>query len=146
MKEKILETFSQLGFQLRDAEGIGYVFDYEGMRLLCMFNDQDKDFFSIALPSFYEYDEENAGKYCALAERINSTMKYIKAYTLGGSMWLFYEREVLDGENIEDIIQHMIFRLEFGLIFARKAIEDIDASFGKEDEDNGADDASDDDE
>ena len=29
MKEKILEAFTNLGFKLEDADGMGYVFDYE---------------------------------------------------------------------------------------------------------------------
>ena len=33
---------------------------------------------------------------CALLEKINSTLKYIKAYMLGNSVWLFYERELIE--------------------------------------------------
>ena len=32
MKEQILEAFTNLGFKLEDADGAGYVFDYEGTR------------------------------------------------------------------------------------------------------------------
>lgn len=137
MKEKILEAFANLGFKLEDADGAGYVFDYEGMRFLYMPNDEDEEFFTIALPGFHDYDEEHIGQYCALTEKINSTLKYIKAYTLGGSMWLFYERELFGGDNFEELIPRMIFRLEAGLLFARKAIEEIDTSFDQEDDDDG---------
>ena len=33
---------------------------------------------------------------CALLEKINSTLKYIKAYIVGNRVWLFYERELIE--------------------------------------------------
>ena len=42
MKEKILEAFANLGFKLEDADGMGYVFDYEGIRFLYMYNENDE--------------------------------------------------------------------------------------------------------
>lgn len=135
MKEKILEAFANLGFKLEDADGAGYVFNYEGIRYIYMHNDDDEEFFTIALPGFYDYDEEHIGQYCALAEKINSTLKYIKAYTLCGRMWLFYERELLGEDDLDEIIPRMIIRLEAGLQFAHNALEEIDASFDQDDED-----------
>lgn len=129
MKEQILEAFANLGFKLEDADGAGYVFDYEGIRYLYMYNEDDENFFSIAIPGFHEFDENNAAQYCALAEKINSTLKYVKAYTLGGSMWLFYERELFGGEDLDVIIPHMIYQLEGGLVFARNARHEIETSF-----------------
>ena len=46
MKEKILEAFANLGFKLEDADGMGYVFDYEGIRFLYMYNENDENFLS----------------------------------------------------------------------------------------------------
>ena len=80
MKEKILEAFANLGFKLEDADGMGYVFDYEGIRFLYMYNENDENFLSIALPGFHDYDENNAAQYCILEEKISSTLKYVKAY------------------------------------------------------------------
>ena len=53
MKEKILEAFANLGFKLEDADGMGYVFDYEGIRFIYMYNENDENFLSIALPGFH---------------------------------------------------------------------------------------------
>lgn len=129
MKEQILEAFTNLGFKLEDADGAGYVFDYEGIRFLYMYNEDDENFLSITIPGFHDFDENKAAQYCALAEKINSTLKYVKAYTLGSSMWLFYERELVGGEDLEVIIPRMIYQLEGGLLFARNAIHEIEASF-----------------
>lgn len=138
MKEKILEAFANLGFRLEDADGIGYVFDYENIRFLYMLNEDDESFFTIALPGFYEYDENKPGVYCALEEKINSNLKYVKAYTLAQHMWLFYERELFGEEDLEQIIPRMILHLEAGLMFARKTIDELETSFA-EDTDETAD-------
>lgn len=128
MKEKIFEAFANLGFKLDGSDDTGYVFDYENLHLIYMYNQNDEDYFCICLPGFYDYEEAKKEQYQALAEKINATLKYVKAYTLGGCMWLFYERELLDGEDLEALIRHMIFHLEAGLRFARKTIMELEAS------------------
>lgn len=100
MKEKILEAFARLGFCLEKSDDVGYEFEYEGMTLLYLCNEDDEDFLTIALPGFYEYDEENVATYCALSEKINASLKYVKAFTPGHSMWLCYERELFGDQII----------------------------------------------
>lgn len=87
------------------------------------------------MPGAYDFDEDDAGKHCALTESINSALKYIKAYNIDKSMWFFYERKILEGENIEDIIRRMIFHLQAGLLVLRKTIDSYDSN--GEDEDDG---------
>jgi hypothetical protein len=57
--------------------------------------------------------------------KINSTLKYIKAYELGKSIWLFYERELFGDEDLMKVISRMILHLEAGLMFSRKAMSEI---------------------
>ena len=54
MKEKILEAFRELGFKLEEEEGMGYCFNYEGLNLLYMYNENDEEFLNIALPGIVE--------------------------------------------------------------------------------------------
>ena len=96
MKEKILEAFSNLGFKLEEEEGVGYRFNYEGLNLLYMYNENDEEFLTIALPGIIEVKEDRMLQICALLEKINSTLKYVKAYMLGNGVWLFYERELIE--------------------------------------------------
>lgn len=131
MKEKVLEALHNLGFKPEYTENVGYTFSYENISLLYMYNDNDGDFLNIAVPGILEYEEEDTLQFCALMEKINSTLKYIKAYILGGSMWLFYERELFENDDLEEIISHMILHLEGGLFFARKAMLELE---GEKDE------------
>ena len=151
MKEKILEAFRDLGFKLEEEEGMGYCFNYEGLNLLYMYNENDEEFLNIALPGIVEVEEDKMLQICALLEKINSTLKYIKAYMLGNSVWLFYERELIEQreqsrtcsdyaesrekktegqlcgeEDLVTVISRMILHLEAGLVFARKAMVEIE--------------------
>ena len=91
-----------------------------------MYNEDDEDFLNISVPSIYDLGENNKEKYEALKEKINSTLKYIKAYTLGGSLWLFYERDLLGKEDLEEVIRRMILHLAAALMFARGVIDKMD--------------------
>src|SRR5574344_1655831 len=133
MKEKILEAFRELGFKLEEEEGMGYCFNYEGLNLLYMYNENDEEFLNIALPGIVEVEEDRMLQICALLEKINSTLKYIKAYMVGNSVWLFYERELIEqreqsrtSSDLMTVISRMILHLEAGLVFARKAMAEIE--------------------
>lgn len=126
MKEKILEAFENLGFKLKEVDGMGYGFKYEGLNMLYTYNENDEDFLNVSLPGIMDIDESNGLKACVLLEKINSTLKYVKAYILGGSVWLFYERELFGDEDLMMQISRIILHLENGLRFARKSITEIE--------------------
>ena len=136
MKEKILEAFKDLGFKLEEEEGMGYRFKYEGLNLLYMYNENDEEFLNIALPGIVEVEEDKMLQICALLEKINSTLKYIKAYMLGNSVWLFYERELFGEEDLMTVISRMILHLEAGLSFARKAMTEIEETMTNDSSDD----------
>ena len=148
MKEKILEAFKELGFKLEEEEGMGYCFNYEGLNLLYMYNENDEEFLNIALPGIVDVEEDKMLQICALLEKINSTLKYIKAYILGNSVWLFYERELIEQrgkktegqlcgeEDLMTVISRMILHLEAGLSFARKAMTEIEETMTNDSSDD----------
>ena len=136
MKEKILAVFENLGFNLEDIESLGFSFNYEGINYLYMYNEDDEDFLNISVPGIYDLEEDNKENYDALKEKINSTLKYVKAYTLGKGLWLFYERDLLGNEDLEEVIRHMILHLAAALMFARDSIEKIDNGESDEGSDN----------
>ena len=130
MKEKILEAFKALGFEMEELEGMGYGFQYEGKHFLYMYNEDDEDFLNITLPGVLDIDNENDITLYQAMDKLNGTLKYVKAYTLNDSMWLFYERELFGDEDLKQVISRMILHLEAALIFLRRAIADSDYSDG----------------
>lgn len=139
MKEKIMEAFESLGFNLEDYESLGYTFSYEGINFLYTYNENDEDFLTVSVPSIYDLEEYNKERYEAVKEEINSTLKYVKAYTIGNSLWIFYERELLGSEDLEEVVRRMILHLAAALMFARDAIgkmENGESGNGTDDENN----------
>ena len=136
MKEKILAAFENLGFNLEDNESLGFSFNYEGINYLYMYNEDDENLLNISVTSIYDLEKDNKEKYEELKEKINSTLKYVKAYTLGKGLWLFYERDLLGNEDLEEVIRHMILHLAAALMFARDSIEKIDNGESDEGSDN----------
>ena len=136
MKEKILEAFAELGFQLEQMDDFGYGFSYEGTNFIFMPNADDEDFLNICVPGIYDLEEESPLSFIELMNKINSTLKYIKAYELGKSIWLFYERELFGDEDLAKVISRMILHLEAGLMFSRKAMAEIKSNAEEKGEDN----------
>ena len=125
MKEKILEAFENLGFNLEYNDTLGYSFFYEGINLLYMYNEDDETFLNISVPGIYDL-EDGKETYDILKEKINSTLKYVKAYTLCNSLWIFYERDLLGNEDLEEVIRRMVLQLAAALMFARDVIDKIE--------------------
>lgn len=125
MKEKILEVFENLGFNLEYNDTLGYSFFYEGINLLYMYNEDDETFLNISVPGIYDL-EDGKETYDVLKEKINSTLKYVKAYTLCNSLWIFYERDLLGNEDLEEVIRRMVLQLAAALMFARDIIDKIE--------------------
>lgn len=128
MKEKVLEALNNLGFTVEQIDDNAFCFEYEGMSFLYLYSPNDEEFLSIALPSVYDFDENEAGKYCALTESINSSQKYIKAYTANGSLWIFYEREIMEGDDVEETVRRMILHLQGGMFALKKVLEATSSS------------------
>lgn len=125
MKEKILITFKNLGFEMEYLEDLGYGFEYEGIHYLWMASD-DETFLNIAIPAVFKKADSTEQEFYMAMDKLNSTLKYVKAYELGNSMWLFYERELLGEENFEDLLPRIILRLEHALHTLRDEEQDND--------------------
>lgn len=139
MKEKILSALRELGFELEEMENFGYGFRYEGINYLYMPNDDDEDFLNISVPAIIDKDEIEESAYTMLLDKTNSTLKYIKANTLGDGLWLFYERELFGNEDLEELLQRMILRLEAGTFFVRQEIHNA-MSDGRDNDDSNTED------
>jgi len=117
MKEKILDAFKALGFKLEDLDGTALGFHYEGRSFLLLPNEEDEEFLNIALPCVLEKDEVDEDTFIEAMERLNATLKYVKTYKAFGGLTLFYERELMEDEDLKGVIRRMIMHLEAGHFF-----------------------------
>ena len=125
MREGILEAFAEFGFDVTPIGNVGFEFTYEATKMLCFPDAIDEDFFSICIPRIYELEKDCPMVFMDLINRINSSMKYIKAYPVGAGVWLCYERELLPDEDLLDIIPRIIIHLDAALALARKILLEI---------------------
>lgn len=139
MKEQILNVFTTLGFQLEEMEDFGYGFTYEGINFLFMPNE-DEEFLNIAVPAIFEVNEDNEHIAYMLVDKLNSTLKYVKANKLCDSLWLFYERELFGGEDLEQLVSRMILHLEAAINYFRSTMANIQNELESSDEDTPSDD------
>ncbi len=126
MKEKILETLNNLGFSLTEVGTLDYAFKYEGINFLYMYNEDDEKFLNLSIPDIYDLDKEDIIKYYTLCEKINSTLKYVKAYTFNDNLWLFYERELFENDDLEELLSRMIHELTIALLVVRNTIQKME--------------------
>lgn len=128
-----MEAFQELGFQLKEVEETEYYgFSYEGNNYMYLYNSEDEEFLSISIPGIYELNDDNASIFVALEEMLNSVPKYVKAYKLGESLWLFYERELLGEKDLKLVISRMILHLDSALFTARKFIATMEMEYENE--------------
>ena len=117
MKEKILNAFKALGFELKDLDGMGCGFEYEGKRFIFMYDEDDEDFLNIALPVMLEKKGEDDIDCYKMLDKLNGTLKYVKAHLFIDGMWLFYERELFGDEDLKKVIGRMIIHLDAGFAY-----------------------------
>lgn len=127
MKEEVLNTLKKMGFELDELGELGYGFEYEGHRLVYMFSENDETFLNIAVPYAQEIDTDNELPYYQIMDHINSKLKYVKAYRIGDDIWLFVERELFEGENLNDSLISVINHLDAGLNILHRTMEMLKA-------------------
>ena len=134
MKEKVKETLKKMGFELEPQDDRAFVFQYEGVNYLYVYNMDDKSFLMFMV--HYDTEDMSQQELFKLANTFNNRVKYVKASVLYDEICLTYEREVIGHENLEEILSHMIMRLYAALF----RLDDL-----KDDDDNDDDDDDDDD-
>lgn len=132
MKEKILEAFKALGFKMEELDEMAFGFSYEGRNFLYIPSDNDEEFLSIALPCVLEEEDADEEIFYQIADKLNSTLKYVKAYKAFDGISLFYERELIGDEDLKMVIRKMIRHLETGLYILHRDI--INSDDEKEDD------------
>lgn len=127
MKEEVLNTLKKMGFELDELGEIGYGFEYEGHRLVYIYNEDDDSFLNIAAPYAEKMDKFDELTYYQVMDHINSKLKYVKAYRLGDDIWLFVERELFEGDDLHAVLMSVITHLDVGIGILNRAIEMLES-------------------
>ena len=128
MREKVLETMKMLGFVLTPVLNY-HLFRFEGKGYLLYLDDDDDQFLSIVIPNLMDAESDDEEEHddmfmemLRVEAEVNAKIKYVKALIQDESLWLSYEREVVDEEDFEDLLPKMIFHLFKASEFVRNQV------------------------
>lgn len=141
MKERILEAFAELGFVPEQFGDSTYGFDFEGKHMMLIAGNDDEEFMSISIPRIYGMEDGNPLVFLKLIQKVNSNLKYIKAYEMDNDIWLFYEREIGGDDDLTVIMPKMISHLDAAFVYSRNEIKVIEAELALDEEGEEAEDA-----
>ena len=138
MEEKVLAVLSKLGFVYNHVEGVGYEFEFERNNYLYLPNSNDESFLNICIPfaGDIEKNESNEASFYKFVTYLNHQMKYVKAYNMQDNLWLFYEREILESDNLEEVVRRMIYSLDAGLFLVKRSKEEMEVDDGDDGDDD----------
>ena len=131
-KEKVLVTFEELGFELEDAGDLGYFFRFEELNYLYLPDDDDEQFFRLALPHVFDVTTENNPFVLEVVNDTNLSLKYSKTCVINEHVWIFYEYLSFGDDNVEEIIEHGIRVLQATIGLLYRKIEGDDSFPGEE--------------
>lgn len=125
MKQKIINAFKVLGFELEPLEDFGYSFEYEGVTYIWL-KSPDDHFLNLSIPGLLKKSDTDELTYYKLIDKLNSTMKFVKVNNLYDKIWLFYEHQLTDEEDIEQTISDMIITLDGSFMMYREVMKAAD--------------------
>jgi hypothetical protein len=100
-----------------------------------LYNQNDESFLNIALPGVLDMDNEDDLAFYKIMDKMNSTMKCLKACVVDDGMWLFCERELVGDEDLRKCVARMICCLETGANYLFSLVDDSKNDTGGETED-----------
>lgn len=124
MNEKILDALKSLGFQLQMLDDGCCQFEYEGKHILYLPCEDDEQFLNLSIPGIMEMDEEDSIEYYQIMDYANKTLKYVKFCKIKTGIWIFYERELFENDDLKQVISHMILRLDLGYELIQDAVKE----------------------
>ena len=126
MMTKVLDYLKQQGLVPTEEE-FGISFKYQMADFLILSDDDDQQFFRLAMPGIYSCTPENRLETLEAINVTNNDMKVIKASIFGETnVWLFFE-QLLDSTPVfDDIIPRGINFLLAGQQKVFNAFNDFD--------------------
>lgn len=102
--ERVLEFLKTQGFCPKVDEHGGIIFKYQMATFLFINNDEDEEFFQLAMPHIYQVTDDNRDIVLEAANKTNTSMKVAKISVLDDSVWAFFEILLDQSPDVKDII------------------------------------------
>ncbi len=102
--ERVLDFLKTQGFCPEVDEHGGIIFKYQMATFLFINNDEDEEFFQLAMPHIYQVTDDNRDIVLEAANKTNTSMKVAKISVMDDSVWAFFEILLDQSPDVKDII------------------------------------------
>lgn len=114
MKEKVIEHLGALGFMLENHEDICFQFEFEGLTMLYLYEEEAPDCLWLAVPGVFEVNDENRDAANAKMVKLCELVRYVQpTVTQDDVVSINYQHCMAGTEPTEELLEHMIRSLAF---------------------------------
>lgn len=111
--EMVMNFLRQQGFCPEVDEDNGNIlFKYQMANFLFVNNDEDEEFFQLLMPGIYDVTDDNRDMVLEAANKVNHSIKVVKACVINDNVWLFFENLLDHTPEVEDIIPRALAILQ----------------------------------
>lgn len=115
-KENVLETLRMLGFIPEEIEGFGYRFDYDGFKFIYLPDPEEAKCLTLMAPFIFEITDDNRVAVLEAMVRLSGSLKFVQPHIIiGNQVALNYQHYVGDNELTEELVEHMVRVLAYGI-------------------------------
>ena len=111
--ERVLQFLKQQGFCPEvDPNNGNIIFKYQMRTFIFINNDEDEDFFQLALPGIFDVTEDNRELALEACNKTNFGIKVIKCCIPHDDVWIFFENLLDRSPEVKDIIPRALAILQ----------------------------------
>lgn len=103
--EMVLNFLKQQGFCPEvDPDNGNILFKFQMANFLFVNNDEDEEFFQLIMPNIFDVTEDNREMALEAANKLNFSIKVVKASIVNDGIWLFFEILLDKTPDVSDIL------------------------------------------
>ncbi len=103
--EMVLNFLKQQGFCPEvDPDNGNILFKFQMANFLFVNNDEDEEFFQLVMPNIFDVTEDNREMALEAANKLNFSIKVVKASIVNDGIWLFFENLLDKTPDVSDIL------------------------------------------
>ena len=110
--EMVFNFLRQQGFCPEMDGKDNIIFKFQMGNFLFINNDEDEEFFQLLMPAIYDVTDDNRDMVLEATNKVNHSIKVVKACVLNDSVWLFFENLLDHTPEVEDIIPRALAILQ----------------------------------
>lgn len=106
--EMVFEYLKSQGLMPKIDEDNDIIFKYQMLTFIYFNNDDDEQFFRLALPGIFDVTEENRPTVLEAMNEVNKRMKVVKAYIPKDDVWIAAEIMMDSTPELDDIVPRLL--------------------------------------